>query len=58
MPIWSPRIWLPEAPGVTQIPSAPLPQMTLFSCGVLPPTVVLLEYRITPCCVFPRPRVK
>src|SRR5271157_855437 len=55
MPIWLPRIWLPEAPGWTRMPCAPLPQMILFSCGLLPPTVVLDEFRITPCWALPTP---
>ena len=53
MPIWLPRIWLPEAPGWTRMPCAPLPQMMLFSCGLLPPTVVLDEFRTTPCWALP-----
>src|SRR5208337_5232911 len=60
MPIWLPRIWLPEAPGWTWIPGypgdwSPLPQMMLFSCGLLPPTVVLDEFRTTPCWALPTP---
>ena len=35
------------------MPCAPLPQMMLFSCGLLPPTVVLDEFRTTPCWELP-----
>ena len=45
MPIWLPSITFPVAPGSIRIPCCPLPAMTLFSWGLVPPTVVLFELR-------------
>ena len=42
-------------PGSIKTPCAPLPPITLASCGSIPPTVAFAEPSKIPCCVLPSP---
>ena len=54
-PIWLPRTWLPDVPGKSKTPWAPLAAITLFSAGLNPPTVAFAEPSRMPCCALPWP---